>query len=159
MNRHERDWLTQAICCSKRIRHLRTTYVCTYLFRFCLSIHTRKEDYGDQTLLWSFHLLRAIRLPQNTSTRGLLGKNVVSNAPSKLNAYFRRRRSYVSLWGSNGCQICSTFEQVAKRNSPFSSSLLSFRWLFCSVRRKTKYCNWMLPNFFIKSHVGATIKL
>ena len=157
MNRHERDWLTQAIC-SKRIQHLRTTYMYVPL-SLCLSIHTRKEDYGDQTLLWSFHLLRAIRFPQNTSTRGLLGKNVVSNAPSKLNAYFRRRRSYVSLWGSNGCQICSTFEQVAKRNSPFSSPLLSSWWLFCSVRRKTKYCNWMLPNFFIKTHVGATIKL
>ena len=157
MNRHERDWLTQAICCSKRIRHLRTTYVPLSL---CLSIHTRKEDYGDQTLLWSFHLLRAIGVPQNTSTRGLLSKNVVSNASSKLNVYFRRR-SYVSLWGSNGCQICSTFEQVAKRNSPFSSSpsFLSSWWLFCSVRRKTKYCNWMLPNFFIKTHVGATIKL
>ena len=118
--------------------------------------YTRKEDYGDQTLLWSFHLLRAIGLPQNTFRRGLLCKKAVSNA-------LGRRRSYVSLCGSNGCQICSTFEQVAKRNSPFSSSsspsLLSPWWLFCSVRRKTKYCNWMLPNFFIKSHVGATIKL
>ena len=61
---------------------------------------------------------------------------------------------YVSLGGSNGCQICCMHLLLLLPPVPLpcqpNSKAFSFFflysilwWLFCSVRRKTKYCNWM----------------
>ena len=62
---------------------------------------------------------------------------------------------YVSLGGSNGCQICCMHlfffflqcQEQTPKLSRFSSYSILW-WLFCSVRRKTKYCNWM-PTFLL----------
>ena len=125
-----------------------------YVCGTSLSIHTRKKDYGNQTFLWSFCALR-----QNTSRRGLLSKYVSNVAQmctlvEKVLCVIMGKQwvpNLQHLWASSQKKLSFFF---------FFAQFLLAWWLFCSVRRKTKYCNWMLPNFFIKTHYeGATIKL